>query len=286
MKIETLASNLTFTECPRWHQNKLWFSDFHSQRVYSLDSQGNLNVELTINDQPAGLGFTPNGELRIVSQTQKRLLAFDGQSITTIADMSSLATGNCNDMVMTRKGGAYIGNFGFDFHADDFRPKAANLIFVAPDGKVSKAAENLFFPNGSVIIDDTLIVAESMGYCLTAFTINADGSLSNRRCWADLGQPKNFTIDQFRLGQKIPGAITPDGIALAKDGGIWVAPLKKELIKVIEGGEVVERIPFDQSVIAVAVSDKNDLYVCTTNHLTPNACLKHRSARIERVVFD
>lgn len=294
MKIETLAQGLSFTECPRWHNGRLWFSDFHTHAVYSVDNSGDLRLELQLDDQPAGLGWAANGDLRLVSQTAKKLLGYNGRQLYEVADLSKLASGNCNDMVMAADGGAYIGNFGFDFHAPNFQPKAATLIYVAPSGEVSAAAEQMCFANGSVILDSpkagaqrTLVVAESMGYCLTAFTIASDGTLFDRRIWADLGRPTaDFSIQDFSLAAKPEGAITPDGIASDHQGGIWVATLTNELVRVIEGGEITQRIEFDQVVIACAVADDGALYVCTTAHLTPGECLQHRSARIERVSFD
>lgn len=288
MKIETLASGLSFTECPRWHNGRLWFSDFYSNAVYSIDSAGNRRIELQLDDQPAGLGWAVNGDLRVVSQTNKKLLGYDGSTVYPVADLSALAGGNCNDMVVTSDGGAYIGNFGFDIHSAQATPALATLIYVSPDGAVSAAAEMMNFPNGSVIVDatstqtnassaaKTLIVAESMAHCLTAFDIADDGTLSNRRIWADLGR------QQQGLGHR---AITPDGIAADKDGGIWVATVSNALVKVIEGGEITQRIEFDQAVIACEVAEDGSLYVCTTAHLTPAECIKYQSARIERVIF-
>ncbi len=294
MKIETLVSGLSFTECPRWHNGRLWYSDFYTCAVYSVDNVGNNRVELQLDDQPAGLGWMPNGDLRVVSQIKKKLLGYDGATIYEVADLSSLANGNCNDMVVASDGGAYIGNFGFDFHAPEFRPAPATLVYVSSTGEISVAAEEMCFPNGSVILDSgktdvnkTLVVAESMGHCLTAFSIANDGTLSDRRIWANLGRPMqdDYTMANFNLDAIPLGAITPDGIAADAEGGIWVATVKNELLRVIEDGEITQRIEFDQAVIACAVGDDGSLYVCTTAHLTPSECLKYRSARIDRVVF-
>lgn len=279
MKIETLMRGLSFSECPRWHDGRLWFSDFYTNRVYSIDSAGNNHIELQLDDNPGGLGWVPNGDLRVVSQTQKKLLGYDGTAIYQVADLSALAGGNCNDMVIADDGGAYIGNFGFDIFSTNSQPTPATLIYVSPTGQVSAAAQAMQFPNGSVILSaknheqtnaiKTLVIAETMARCLTAFTIADDGTLSDRRVWADLDS----------------SAITPDGIAADPTGDIWVATVSNELVKVMEGGEISQRIEFDQTVIACAVADDGSVYVCTTAHLTPSECLKYRSARIERVVF-
>ena len=286
MKIDTLISGLSFTECPRWHNNRLWFSDFYTNTVFSIDSAGNSRTELQLDDNPGGLGWAPNGDLRVISQVKKQLLGYDGKAIYSVADLSALAGGNCNDMVVADDGSAYIGNFGFDIFATHAQPTSATLIYVSPNGEVSAAAQSMQFPNGSVILDaekpaaKTLVVAETMANRLTAFSINDDGSLSDRRIWADLSAEKNHS-----LSSAINSDVSPDGIASDPAGGIWVATVSNDLLKVMEGGEIAQRIVFDQTVIACAVAADGSLYVCTTAHLNPVDCIKHRSARIERVIF-
>ncbi len=290
MNREILIEGLTFTECPRWHAGKLWFSDFYTKSVYSVTNDGECQLELSLDDYPAGLGWMPDGELRIISQRDRKLLGFNGSSLYEVADLSALAAGNCNDMVITKAGGAYIGNFGFDFHAPAFTPQVANLIYVSSEGEVSLAANEMYFPNGSIITKskdgkDLLIVAESMGFCLTAFDINDDESLSNRRIFADFCRPDNYSIDQFSLSHKPKGALTPDGIALDKQGNIWVATIQNGLVKVTNDGVISSHIAFNKYVIACAVGADGSLYVCTTTHQSPDDCLRYKSASIERITF-
>ena len=235
--VRVLADGIWFGEGPRWREGRLWFSDFYDHAVKSVSPAGDLQTEFKIDDQPSGLGWTPDGTLLVVSMTRRQVLArrADG-ALSVHADLSSIATFHCNDMVVDLAGRAYVGNFGFDLDAEIAsrgpesvfaEHKAAKLALVQPDGTVSVAADDMHFPNGSVITPDgrTLIVGETFAARLTAFDIGAKGSLSRRRVWAELA----------------PRA--PDGIALDAQGRIWVAnPLAPECLLVAEGGEVLEVI--------------------------------------------
>jgi sugar lactone lactonase YvrE len=195
LKTRTLAEGLVFPECPRWHEGKLWFSDQHAHRVMTVDLKGNIETIVEVPGQPSGLGCLPDGQLLVVSMTDRCLLRLDGRRLTLVANLKELASFHCNDMVVDRQGRAYVGNFGFDLDAGQpFKP--AEVVLVTPDGDARIVASNLAFPNGTVITPDgrTLIVAETLAGRLTAFDIRPDGSLKNRRIWAQLDQ------------------VTPDGI--------------------------------------------------------------------------
>jgi sugar lactone lactonase YvrE len=267
--IETIASGLCFTESPRWHQNSLWFSDFYSETVYRLDQQNQLHTELILPGRPSGLGWDKQGNLLVVNMLERALYRYDGNSAIKVADISALAGGNCNDMIVSKDGHAYIGNFGSEVTSADFQPAPAILARVAPDGSVHIAAEDLLFANGMAIIDDgkTLIVAESKAYCLTAFDIAADGSLSNRRVWAECG---NYE---------------PDGICADGKGGIWVTTMQPCVIRLEEGGHVSHNIATEQRTMACEIGGENDeyLYLCTTAHMNPQQCMDNKSSRIERI---
>jgi sugar lactone lactonase YvrE len=185
---EILVAGLTFPEAPRWRDGKLWFSDFYSQRVLTVDLADRLETVVEIPQRPSGLGWRPDGTLLVVSMLDRRLLRVEGGKTHVVADLSSLATGPCNDMVVDAAGRAYVGNFGFDRHRGEAeRPTC--LARVDLDGRVTRVAEDLHFPNGTVITPDggTLIVAETLAHRLSAFDIGADGTLSNRRVHAALG---------------------------------------------------------------------------------------------------
>jgi len=266
--LEVVADDLMFPEGPRWHDGALYFSDFYRHEVLRLDSSGGLTQVAAVANQPSGLGWLPSGELLIVSMTDRRLLRLDADGrIHPHADLSACASSHCNDMVVDGAGRAYVGNFGFDREAGE-KPKAANICLVEIDGSVTAVAGDLRFPNGSVITPDgeTLIVAESAGNRLTAFKIGSDGSLSDRRVWADLGEH------------------VPDGISLDADNGVWVAdPLKRCVFRVSEGGEISEQIDTGKNAAfacALGGDDGCTLYVCTAATSGSRAA-SVRSGRIE-----
>lgn len=232
-----LADGLSFGEGPRWRDGRLWFSDFYDHAVKSVSPAGDVRVEFTLDDQPSGLGWTPDGDLLVVSMTRRLVLRRgpDGR-IRTHADLSGIATWHCNDMAVDRLGRAYVGNFGFDLDAEmaarDFESVMADhvtarLALVDVDGSVRSVAADMHFPNGTVITPDerTLIIGETFGARLTAFDIAADGSLSNRREWASVSP---------RL---------PDGICLDAEGAVWMAnPTAPECVRIAEGGAVMDVI--------------------------------------------
>ena len=180
--LDVLVDGLTFPEGPRWHGGRLWFSDFYSHRVLAADRTGRLETIVEVPQRPSGLGWTRDGKLLVVSMLDRRLLRLDGGRLAVVADLSALATGPCNDMVVDGHGRAWVGNFGFDRHRGEAQ-RTTCIVRVDPDGKATKAADDLLFPNGTVITPDgkTLIVGETFAHRLTAFDVAADGTLSKRR---------------------------------------------------------------------------------------------------------
>jgi sugar lactone lactonase YvrE len=260
-----LCDGIYFGEGPRWHEGRLWFSDFFAHTVNSVSLAGDRRVEFEIDDQPSGLGWMPDGSMLIVSMVKRRVLrrTRDGK-ISLHADLSHIATFHCNDMAVDTAGRAYVGNFGFDLDAE-LKARgtqgvmtdhvAAKLACVAPDGSVRVAADDMHFPNGAVITPDgkTLIVGETFGACLTAFDIGADGALSNRRVWA-MTAPR-----------------VPDGICLDAEGAIWIAnPLAPECVRIAEGGDVLEVIDTGAPCYACMLGgdDGRTLFMLTAPALT------------------
>lgn len=221
-----LVEGLKYAESPRWRVGRLFLADQHAREVLAVDLDGRCERVAQVPSGPSGLGWLPDGTLLVVSMHDRKLLAMRGGRLVQHADLSGIATGHCNDMVVDEHGRAYVGNFGFDMDAG--APLVpAKLALVLPDGSARTVADDLLFPNGMVILPggDTLIVAETYGARLSAFDIAADGSLCNRRIWATLSAP-------------------PDGICLDAEGRIWVAhPVPPGgFARVTEGGEVLERI--------------------------------------------
>ena len=197
-----VVDGLTFPEGPRWYKDKLYFSDFFTHQVYATDPIGNCDSILKVPNQPSGLGWLPDGTLLVVSMIDQKVLAYKNNVLTEYADCSEYANFHCNDMIVSANGNAYIGNFGFNRRKNE-SIKSTNLILVRPNEKPVIAANDLYFPNGTIITEDgkTLIIGETYAARLTAFDINDDGSLSNRRVWADLTNiEKDYGICQFLDG--------------------------------------------------------------------------------------
>ena len=267
-----LLDGLRFPEGPRWHDGRFWFSDMHAGRVIAVSMDGTAETIVEVEAEPSGLGWLPDGRLLVVSMQDRRLLRLDPEGLAEVADLSSLASFYCNDMVVDAQGRAYVGNFGFDLHKQA-PPIGANLILVHPDGRAEIAAKDLRFPNGTVITPDgkTLIIGESFGGCLTAFDVAEDGSLHNQRLWAQLDGD------------------VPDGICLDEEGAIWVAsPVGTGgVLRVREGGEVTDRIAVEHDAFACMLGgpDRQTLFICTAPDSDP-AKTDVRRGRIEIVEVD
>ena len=272
-----LTDGLHFGEGPRWHQGRLWFSDFYDHAVRSVDEAGQVRTELEIDDQPSGLGWLPDGRMLVVAMHRRQLLRVDPDGIKVHAELSGVAAHLTNDMVVDASGRAYVGNFGFDL---DRELKAhgvesviashptAKLARVDPNGRVQVAADDMHFPNGCVITPDgrTLIVAETLAMRLTAFDIAPDGSLSNRRVLASLGMR------------------APDGICLDANGHVWVAnAIAPECVLVAPGGEIVETVRTTRPCFACMLggADRRTLYAMTAPSSLPDIVSTSRQGLIE-----
>lgn len=266
-----LLDGLRFPEGPRWRDGKLWFSDMHAGRVMTLDPNGHAETVLRLDDDASGLGWLPDGRLLVVSMKQRKVLRLDRDGLALHADLGAVATFHTNDMVVDVRGRAYVGNFGFDLNGGAaYTP--TDLALVHPDGRVEVAARDLLFPNGTVLTPDgrTLIVGETFAAQLTAFDVAEDGSLSNRRVWA-----------------KLEGAV-PDGICLDAEGAIWVAsPISHGVLRVREGGEVLQRIAVEHQAYACMLggADRSTLYLCTAAHHDPEKTAAN-TGRIEATLVD
>ncbi len=261
-----------FPEGPRWHGGKLWFSDMHAYRVMMLDLDGRSETVVEVPGQPSGLGWSRDGQLLVVSMTDRRLLQLAAGGLIEVADLSTLASFHCNDMVVDAHGHAYVGHFGFDaLSQQPFR--TAEIILVTPDGRTRVVADALHFPNGTVITADgrTLIVGETAAGRLTAFDVDSNGSLSGRRLWAQLDGP------------------LPDGICLDAEGAVWVAsPFSAEVVRVRAGGQITDRIGVSTQAFACMLggADRRTLFVCTAETAFPEEARAKRTGRIEFVEVD
>jgi sugar lactone lactonase YvrE len=272
-----------YFEGPRWHDGRWYVSDFYDRAVYAVEEDGRSEELMRVEQQPSGLGWLPDGSLLVVSMRDHRLLrrAPDG-SVTVHTDVSEHCGGHLNDLVVDGSGRAFVGNFGFDLMAGA-DPEYANLVRVDPDGSVAVVAGELMFPNGAVIAGDTLIVAETMGGRLTGFTIADDGSLTDRRVWAQISP----TPEMGPLGEMLSvGGFAPDGIALDGEGHVWAADaLGGRVGRIAPGGEIVDEIraPEGMGFFAVALggSDGRTLLLCSA----PDFAEEARKAAREAVLF-
>ncbi|GAA3952144.1 SMP-30/gluconolactonase/LRE family protein [Gordonia caeni] len=291
--VEKVLQGRAFLECPRWHRGRLWVSDLYTGEVLSLTGPDDVRVEARLDGQPSGLGWLPDGRLLIVSMVDQRVLVRrrddDPESLDVHADLSALATGKLNDMTVDGDGHAFVSTFGMEFRARAHVDSAV-LIHVAPDGAARVAADDLLFPNGSVILTAgdgarTFVVAESMGNRLTAFDLDADGRLSGRRVWAAFGPevPRTSVREAMAAAQ-----VAPDGICAGADGTIWVADaLHGRVIQVAEGGAILAEKAFPTGVFACAVggADGDTLYACAAESSSESKRKVTREASLLRVAL-
>jgi sugar lactone lactonase YvrE len=263
-KFEALVSGLSLTECPRWHDGRLYFSDFYTQRVLAVTLDGTVQTVAEIPGRPSGLGFLPDGRMLIASMRDRKIMRRElDSSLVEHADLSSLAPWHLNDMLVDHQGQAWVGNFGFDLMGGA-RVTTTNLICVDPDGCATVAAVGLGFPNGMALTPDgsTLIVAETMMNRLSAFDV-ASGVLGKRRTWAAFGDPPTSDEAAEVLRQV---DVAPDGICLDAEGAVWVADaMGGRLIRVAEGGEFLDELKTDGlSVFACMLGGDNGrtLFAC------------------------
>lgn len=283
--IATLLEGGSFFEGPRWRDGRWWVSDFYRHVVLAVSEDGKTEDLMTVEAQPSGLGWLPDGSLLVVSMKDHRLLrrSPDG-TVDVHADISDHCGGHLNDMVVDARGRAYVGNFGFDLMAGD-APAPTALVRVDPDGTVVRAADDMYFPNGSVITPDgaTLVVAESLGCRLTAFTIADEGMLTDRRVWGQLAPTPTLGSFDETLPQV---TVAPDGCCLDAEGHIWAADaLGSRLIRVAPGGDIVEELTPPDGLGCFACmlggEDGRTLLVCSA----PDFVEQARSAAREAVLF-
>lgn len=238
-ELTTFHTGGIFFEGPRWHDGSWWVSDFYTHRVSRISPEGRATTVAEVDGQPSGLGWLPDGSLVISSMLDHRVLRFRDGRLTVLADLSEHCGGYLNDLVVDSRGHIFVGDFGFDLHAGE-TPRPTSLKRVDPDGSVTVVADDVLFPNGSVVTPDgaTLIVCETFGNRCSAWDVSPDGALSGRREWARFGPDIDFTGN---VGDQL--VLAPDGCALDAEEHLWVADaFGGRAVRVTPGGAIVDEI--------------------------------------------
>jgi sugar lactone lactonase YvrE len=270
------GNGLRFTESPRWRGDRLWFIDIHDSAIKSVSLAGELRTEIALPFKPNGLGFAPDGALVFSDALNLSLKRWRDGALHDFADLSGACVFCLSDALTDAAGRTWVSDIGYNFWNPDAPPaETCVLVRIDPDGAVTRAAGDLRFPNGSVLTPDcrTLVIAETNGFCLTAFDIADDGALVNRRTWAQL-----------------PEGVQPDGICLDPEGAIWVAnpgEAGPKVLRVFEGGEVTDTVDLDAGLHAYAVAlageDARTLVICASASHDPSAIATKPTAQL-RVV--
>jgi sugar lactone lactonase YvrE len=266
-----LCSGLAFAEGPRWRGGRLWFSDVHAGEVLAVDMDGHTERIAAIEGAPSGLGWLPDGTLLVARGIPAAVMAVspDGK-VSEYADLTEIATFAPNDMIVDRTGAAWVGSCDVGGIPS---PALSQLLRVGPDRSVSVVDGAMRFPNGPVVTPDgrTLIVAETFGSGMVAFTLGADGLATGKRDWAT-----------------VPGSF-PDGICLDAEGAVWFAdPVARAAVRVREGGEVVGRVETELACYACTLGgdDGRTLFLLTGALTRPEKALANRVGQIEMVTVD
>jgi sugar lactone lactonase YvrE len=254
----------------------LWFIDIHDKSIKTVDLTGSVATVLELPFIPNAFGLTPEGTVVVGDAFQRRIHRRAGAALQEVADISDLTKFCLSDGIVDAKGRLYVGDIGYNFLDPAAKPvETCVIVLVGPDGRASVVADKLFFPNGMVITPDgrTLIVGETLGHRLTAFDLQEDGSLRNRRVWAQL-----------------PTSVGPDGICLDAEGAVWCANPegKDSVVRVREGGEITHRIKVDTHAYAVMLGgpQRRHLFICASGSHDPAEIQRNPSASFQVVKVD
>jgi sugar lactone lactonase YvrE len=270
------SSGIKFTESPRWRGDKMWFLDIHDNSIKTADMSGSVSTQVKLPFIPNSFGFMADGAILVGDAFKRTIHRSVRGDIQPFADISALTKFCLSDGITDSKGGMYVGDIGYNFLDPAQKPvNSCVIVRVSPEGQSAVVAKDLAFPNGMVITPDnkTLIVAETLNNCLTAFDIIPDGSLSGRRVWAQL-----------------PKDVGPDGICLDSAGGIWCANPegKDSVVRIVEGGTITDRIQLPTHAYAVMLGgpERKFLFICTSDTHDPekiraNCTAALRTIRVE-----
>ena len=267
--LRPLATGLRYAEAPRWHRDRLWFSDVHDFKLKTVDLDGKVDIIADIPGRPSGMGFLPDGRALLATALDRKLLLVDGTAVSEAADLTHLAQGVLNDMVVDGAGRAYLGDTGFDM-AKGQAPRPGRILFWREGEAARSVAEDVVFPNGMVVTPDgrELLVAETMARRITRFAIEPDGSLTDRRVFAELDMP-------------------PDGICLDEAGGLWVGmPEAGRFVRLHRDGTLDRAIagafPFTVAPM-LGGPDRRTLFLCSADTDLRRLSRRETTGRIDVV---
>lgn len=249
-KPQVLISGIGFAEGPRWHGDRLWYSDMAFDTVMTLDLDGRSETVSVVEHTPSGLGWLPDGTFLVVSMHDHRVLRRDSETgaLVTHADVTHLVNAKLNDMVVAENGNAYVSNFGYEAGVDE--PAATGIVLVRPDGSSEMLADDLWRPNGLAVTPDgsTLVIAETRVHRLSACTIDDEGRLHDRRVIGDLGK----------------GAWA-DGICMDAEGAVWVGdPMRSRCVRMLLDGTITDVVETEVPCVAPALGghDGRTMFLC------------------------
>jgi sugar lactone lactonase YvrE len=268
-----VLDGLAMGESPRWHLGWLWFADWAAHEIVVMDTEGQRETNSKVDSLPFSIDWLPDARLLVIVGAEAKLkVQTDAGTLRTYTDLSRISTKPWNEIVVDGRANIYVNNIGFEFSGQQGTTGqgAGFIAQVTPDGSSARVvAEGLSFPNGMAVTPDnrTLIVGESYGECLTAFDINDDGTLSNRRIWAKTAGDH------------------PDGICLDADGAVWYGDVgSKRCVRIREGGEVLAEVQLDRGCFACALGglDRRTLYMVAADYSDPQALMggQTRTGRI------
>jgi sugar lactone lactonase YvrE len=268
-----LVDGLRFGEAPRWVGDRLWFSDVHAYQLKTVTLEGAVEVVAEVPERPSGLGVLPDGRMLMATALDRRLLAVSSSgSSEVVADLSGLATGLLNDMVVDGRGRAYVGDTGFNMAAGD--PPGPGRVILWEEGKEPRVvAEDVVFPNGCVVSADgaELVICETMAQRISRFAIATDGSLGGRAVFAELDTP-------------------PDGLCLDAEGAVWAGlPHAGAFVRVSPDGRTLDRVasafPFAVAC-ALGGPDRRTLFMCSADTDLPRLAKGETTGRIDVIEVD
>ena len=267
---EVIADGFTFLEAPRWRAGELWMAEVGTDNVVVLSQDGGRRTVSHVPGMPSGIGFLPDGTPLVVSLRERRIMKIAGDALEVHADLSDISP-FLNDMVVDRRGRAYVGDMGYDVLASGPQPdKTGNIILVQPDGAASFVAGGIRSPNGCAITSDgQLVMAESLGNRFSLFPIHADGALGERT--------ESVALDGI-----------PDGICIDIEDGVWVALYDKDRFVRVLGGKVVEtaETPGRRAIACQLGGDDGKTLFCTTYEGEQSEIGRNIAGRVEVVRVD